>query len=254
MARNCGGQHQRRPRLSLMGLAASTILIRSLSLKLTDWPLYLHEPSSCSTAGPTSANIWPRGPSHTAQVTLANQWPMQWAPAAKPVHCLHIHFSLNPMGCFSFCISPAFFFFSFSQFESLLFPFISFRRRCLFGPHDPLLSSLHTHTSLIQEMKTECRRKEEEERQVVRALEEEKEGLTSRCVALRADLEEKERQANSQRDQRGAAQARVKVRTQGQVHSDIHKVVQEGPCPLAFSLSSAHLEFSDPSYPFLLRM
>ena len=49
MARNRGGQHQRRPRLSLMGLAATTILIRSLSLKPTDWPLYLHEPSSCST-------------------------------------------------------------------------------------------------------------------------------------------------------------------------------------------------------------
>ncbi len=67
------------------------------------------------------------------------------------------------------------------------------------------------HTSLIQEMKTECRRKEEEERQVVQALEEEKEGLTSRCVALRADLEEKERQAISQQDQWDTAQARVKV-------------------------------------------
>nr|XP_046272471.1 centlein [Scatophagus argus] len=61
-----------------------------------------------------------------------------------------------------------------------------------------------------QELKTECRRKEEEDRQVVRALEEEKEGLTSRCAALRADLEEKERQANDQQDQRDAAQARVK--------------------------------------------
>lgn len=60
-------------------------------------------------------------------------------------------------------------------------------------------------------MKTECRRKEEEEQQVVRALEEKKEGLTSSCAALRADLEEKERQANSQQDQRDAVQARVKV-------------------------------------------
>lgn len=67
------------------------------------------------------------------------------------------------------------------------------------------------HNSLIQEMKTESRRKEEEERQVVLALEEEKEGLTSRCATLQADLEEKERQANSQRDQRDAAQSRVKV-------------------------------------------
>lgn len=216
-----------------MGLAASTILIRSLSLKPTDWPLYLHEPSSCGTARLTPANIWLHGPSHSAQVTLANQRPMQGAPAAKLVHCLHIHLSLNPMGCFSFCISPAFLFFLFSQFESLLFLFLSFRRHCLFGPHDPPPFSLHTHTSLIQEMKTECRRKEEEERQVVRALEEEKEGLTSRCAALRADLEEKERQASSQRDQRDAAQARVKVWTRGQVHSDtcIHTQSCTGRAP-----------------------
>ncbi len=46
---------------------------------------------------------------------------------------------------------------------------------------------------------------------MVQALEEEKEGLTSRCVALRADLEEKERQAISQQDQWDTAQARVKV-------------------------------------------
>ncbi|XP_070684053.1 centlein [Pempheris klunzingeri] len=73
-----------------------------------------------------------------------------------------------------------------------------------------------------QEMKTECGRKEEEERQVVRALEEEKEGLTSRCAALRADLEEKERQANSQRDQRDAAQARVK-----ELEEELHNAWQE---------------------------
>lgn len=60
-------------------------------------------------------------------------------------------------------------------------------------------------------MKTEHKRKGEEEQQVVHALEEERKGLTSRCAALRADLEEKERQANSQRDRRDAAQARVKV-------------------------------------------
>ncbi|XP_047431348.1 centlein [Mugil cephalus] len=62
----------------------------------------------------------------------------------------------------------------------------------------------------LQETETERRRRAEEERQVVRALEEEKEGLTSRCAALRADLEERQRQADSQRDQRDAAQARLK--------------------------------------------
>lgn len=46
---------------------------------------------------------------------------------------------------------------------------------------------------------------------MAQALEEEKGGLTSRCAALRADLEEKERQANSQQDQRDAAQHRVTV-------------------------------------------
>lgn len=70
---------------------------------------------------------------------------------------------------------------------------------------------LPAHTSLIQEMKTESRQKDEEEHQVVLALEEEKEGLTSRCATLQADLEEKERQASSQRDQRDAVQARIKV-------------------------------------------
>ncbi|XP_022625830.1 centlein [Seriola dumerili] len=68
----------------------------------------------------------------------------------------------------------------------------------------------------------ECRRKGEEERQVVQALEEEKEGLTSRCAALRADLEENERQANSQRDQRDAAQARVK-----DLEEELHNAWQE---------------------------
>ncbi|XP_061889648.1 centlein-like isoform X2 [Entelurus aequoreus] len=62
----------------------------------------------------------------------------------------------------------------------------------------------------LEEWKTQCRRREEAAQQVVRALEEEKEGLTSRCVALQADLEERERQASDHRDQREAAQARVK--------------------------------------------
>lgn len=230
MARNCGGQHQRRPRLSLMGLAASTILIRSLSLKPTHWPPYLHETGSGGTARPAPASIWPCGHSHTAQVTLANQRLMQGAPAATPVHCLHIHFSLNAMGRpFSIIL------FSFSQFELLPFLFLSFHPRCLFGPlwpppaNPPCPPYTHTHTSLIQEMKTECRRKEEEERQVVQALEEEKRGLTSCCATLRADLEEKERQANSQRDRRDAAQDRVKVWTWGQVLSNTHRCTGRPP-------------------------
>ncbi|XP_074520132.1 centlein isoform X2 [Halichoeres trimaculatus] len=74
----------------------------------------------------------------------------------------------------------------------------------------------------LQEMKTECRRKEEEERQVVQALEEEKEGLTSRCGTLQADLEEKETQAKSQREQRDAAQARVK-----ELEEKLHSAWQE---------------------------
>uniref|UniRef100_A0A3Q1F5P0 Centlein, centrosomal protein n=1 Tax=Acanthochromis polyacanthus TaxID=80966 RepID=A0A3Q1F5P0_9TELE len=223
MVRNRGGQHQRRPRLSVMGLVASTILIRSLSLKLTDWPLHLHESSSCSRVRPTPTNIWPRGPSHTAQVTLANQRPMQGAPAEKPLHCLHIHFGFNPVGCFFLYLS-GFLFFHFLSLNCYFFLFLFFRHYCLFGPADPPLLSAHTHThtSLVQEMKTECRRKEEEEQQVVQALEEEKEGLTSRCAALRADLEEKQRQASSQRDQRDAAQARLK-----DLEEELHKAWQE---------------------------
>lgn len=58
--------------------------------------------------------------------------------------------------------------------------------------------------------------KEEEERQVVLALEKEKEGLRSCCATLRADLEEKQRQANRQQEQIDAAQTKVKVRAWGQ--------------------------------------
>lgn len=67
-------------------------------------------------------------------------------------------------------------------------------------------------------MKTKSMKKEEEEQQVVQALEKEKEGLASCCAALRADLEEKQRQVNSQQDQKNAAQARLKVWVQGQNH------------------------------------
>ncbi|XP_039879916.1 centlein isoform X3 [Simochromis diagramma] len=74
----------------------------------------------------------------------------------------------------------------------------------------------------LEEMKTKCRRKEEEERQVVQALEEEKEGLASRCAALQADLEENQRQANSQRDQRDAAQTRIK-----DLEEKLHNTCQE---------------------------
>lgn len=125
----------------------------------------------------------------------------------------HSSFLFSPhflsLNCYFFCSSP----------------FVTVVYLALMTSHSPP----HTHTSLIQEMKTECGRKGEEERQVVQALEEEKEGLTSRCAALRADLEEKERQANSQRDQRDAAQARVKVRTRGQVH-----LYRKSPRPLSF--------------------
>lgn len=92
-----------------MGLAACTTLISSLSLKQTDWPLYLHEPSSGGTAHLEPANIWLHGPSHTALVTLANQRPVQGAPAAKPFHCLHIHLSRHPTGSFFFSVSPSVF-------------------------------------------------------------------------------------------------------------------------------------------------
>ncbi|XP_076004318.1 centlein isoform X2 [Genypterus blacodes] len=71
--------------------------------------------------------------------------------------------------------------------------------------HEQLLNK----SQELEQMKTGCKR-QDEERQVVRALEEEKEGLTTCCAALRADLEEERRQANSQRDQKVASQARVK--------------------------------------------
>lgn len=92
-----------------MGLAACTTLISSLSLKQTDWPLYLHEPNTGGTAHLEPANIWLHGPSHTALVTLANQRPVQGAPAAEPVYCLHIHLSRHPTGFFFSSDSVVFF-------------------------------------------------------------------------------------------------------------------------------------------------
>ncbi|XP_057699780.1 LOW QUALITY PROTEIN: centlein [Corythoichthys intestinalis] len=82
----------------------------------------------------------------------------------------------------------------------------SFMKRELEDMRQQLLDK----STQLQELKTECGRKEEEAQQAARALEEEKGGLTSRCVALQADLEEKEKQAMHHRDQREAAQARVK--------------------------------------------
>lgn len=101
MARNCGGQHQRRPGLSLMGLAAFTILIRSLSLKSTDWPLHLHEPDSCGTPPPL-ARIWPRGSSHTAPPGDLGQSTVHTGGFCSQVCSLHIHLSFSPTGCFFF--------------------------------------------------------------------------------------------------------------------------------------------------------
>ncbi|XP_078118083.1 centlein [Sander vitreus] len=85
-----------------------------------------------------------------------------------------------------------------------------------------LREQLVNNSQELKEMKTECRRKEEEKQQVVQALEEEKAGLTSHWAALRADLEEKERQANSQRDQGDAAQNRVK-----ELEEELHNAWQE---------------------------
>ncbi|XP_031718880.1 centlein [Anarrhichthys ocellatus] len=85
-----------------------------------------------------------------------------------------------------------------------------------------LREQLVNNSQELKEMKTEYRRKEEEERQVVQALEEEKGGLTSHCATLRADLEEKERQANSQRDQGDAARDRVK-----ELEAELHNACQE---------------------------
>ncbi|XP_030004732.1 LOW QUALITY PROTEIN: centlein [Sphaeramia orbicularis] len=101
--------------------------------------------------------------------------------------------------------------------------------------HEQLLNK----TQELKEMKTECRRKKEEEQQVVQAIEEKKEGLMSRCAALQADLEEKERQVNTQREQRDAAQARVKG-LEEELHSTWKELsnLQSHSSSLAAQLSS----------------
>ncbi|CAJ1052415.1 centlein [Xyrichtys novacula] len=98
----------------------------------------------------------------------------------------------------------------------------------------------------LKKMKTECRRKEEEERQVVQALEEEKEGLTSRCAALQTDLEEKERQANSRQEQRDAAQARVKELEEQRhcAQQDLYKLQNHGSS-LTAQLSAKEREVAE---------
>lgn len=91
----------------------------------------------------------------------------------------------------------------------------------------------------------ESRRKEEEERQAVQALEKEKEGLPSCCATLRADLEERERQATRQQEQTDAAQLKVKVRAEGQSDRRL----------FPFLLHSFNcLTMSDPSSFFFLRI
>lgn len=85
-----------------------------------------------------------------------------------------------------------------------------------------LQKQLLTENQELTEMKMEHRRQREEEQRVVQALEEKKEGLASCCAALQADLEEKERQANAQREQMDAAQARVK-----ELEVELHRTWQE---------------------------
>ncbi|XP_054875901.1 centlein isoform X2 [Poeciliopsis prolifica] len=106
-----------------------------------------------------------------------------------------------------------------------------------------LRAELDNKNRQVEEMRTQQRKKEEEEQRVVRALEEEKEGLRSRCAALSADLQEKRRQADSQRDERDAAQARLKA-----LEKELQCVCQELPkvkaqsAVLAAKLSSKETE------------
>ncbi|XP_014904698.1 centlein isoform X2 [Poecilia latipinna] len=108
-----------------------------------------------------------------------------------------------------------------------------------------LRAELDNKNRQLEEMRTEQRKKEEEEQRVVRALEEEKEGLRSRCDALSADLQEKRRQADSQRGERDAAQARLKA-----LEKELQRVCQELPklkahsAVLAAKLSSKETELA----------
>ncbi|XP_053713653.1 centlein isoform X1 [Synchiropus splendidus] len=106
-----------------------------------------------------------------------------------------------------------------------------------------LREQLINKTKELEEIRAECRRKDEENQQVALALEVEKKGLASRCAALRADLEEMERHAKSQQDQREAAQARVKD-LEEQMHKDRLAMsrLQDHNSSLATQLSSKERE------------
>ncbi|KAM3864807.1 centlein [Diretmus argenteus] len=88
-----------------------------------------------------------------------------------------------------------------------------------------LREKLESKSQELKEMKKDSTRREEEERHVARALEKEKEGLASCCAALRADLEEEQRRADSQRDERDHAQARVK-----ELEVELNNALREVTC------------------------
>lgn len=207
MARNRGGQHQRRLALGVMGPLATSILIRGLSLESTDWPVYLHESGSRSTPLSKWTNIRPHGPCRTEPVTLPINNPSRGF-LQHSRFTVYVFISASaPLVASLFCFTLSFLLFS--QLESQVSLFLSFWSLLFYGPHDLSLFSLYTHTFPIQE----CRKKEEDERQALQAMRKEIEGLTSRCATLQVDLGENERQAKSQRDQKDSAQLKVKVWT-----------------------------------------
>ena len=146
MARNRGGQHQRRPGLSLMGLAASTILIRSLSLKPTDWPQYLQEPRSCSTARPTPANIWPRGPVIQYRWPWPNSSPCTGLPQQSR-STVYIFIQPQPHGLLLFFASLCLSFFIFSVWIATFSVSLLSSLLFIWPSWPPTLLLIHTHTS-----------------------------------------------------------------------------------------------------------
>ncbi|KAJ0033671.1 hypothetical protein NQD34_000778, partial [Periophthalmus magnuspinnatus] len=85
-----------------------------------------------------------------------------------------------------------------------------------------LQEQLDARSQELMEMKSECKRQREEDQRVVHALEEKKEGLETCCAALRADLEERERQASAQREHRDSDQEKVK-----ELEAELHRTWQE---------------------------
>lgn len=79
-----------------------------------------------------------------------------------------------------------------------------------------LQEQLLTRTQELTKMKEECRRQKEAEQRVVKDLEEKTEGLESCCAALRAALEERDR------EHRDSAQDTVK-----ELEAELHKAWQE---------------------------